>query len=123
MIAFDRLDLNLLRVFDAVMEERSVLRASQRLHLSQSAVSHALSRLRDSVGKEIFVRTGKGMTPTHYAFEISGAVRDALQNISAELMYRASHFTPYTDMANWVRVSVPRASASFQPWAPARTKQ
>ena len=47
MITFDKLDLNLIRVFDAVMEERSVLRASQRLHLSQSAVSHALSRLRE----------------------------------------------------------------------------
>ncbi|MGY2236054.1 LysR family transcriptional regulator [Pseudomonas gingeri] len=102
MIAFDRLDLNLLRVFDAVMEERSVLRASQRLHLSQSAVSHALSRLRDSVGKEIFVRTGKGMTPTHYAFEISGAVREALQNISAVLTRATTAFDPASARRSFV---------------------
>ena len=45
--SFSTLDLNLLRVFDAIMEERSVLRASQKVFLSQSAVSHSLARLRE----------------------------------------------------------------------------
>lgn len=96
MITFDRIDLNLLRVFDAVMEERSVLRASQRLHLSQSAVSHALSRLRESLGEEIFIRTGKGMTPTEYAFAISIPLRTALQSMSSALARAASPFQAAT---------------------------
>lgn len=94
MIAFDRLDLNLLRVFDAVMEERSVLRAGRRLHLSQSAVSHALARLRESIGEEIFVRTGKGMTPTDYAFQIGTPLRTALQSMSSALAHAAPAFQP-----------------------------
>lgn len=96
MITFDRIDLNLLRVFDVVMEERSVLRASQRLHLSQSAVSHALSRLRESLGEEIFIRTGKGMTPTDYAFAISIPLRTALQSMSSALARAASPFQAAT---------------------------
>ena len=59
---FNRLDLNLLRVFDAVMEERSVLRAAQRICLSQSAVSHALARLREMLDDELFVRTAMEFT-------------------------------------------------------------
>lgn len=85
MINFDRLDLNLLRVFDAVMDERSVVRAAQRLHLSQSAVSHALTRLRKSIGEEIFVRTGKGMIPTAFAYEIQEPIRRALRSIESAL--------------------------------------
>jgi len=46
-VSFKTLDLNLLKVFDAVMEERSVLRASQKVALTQSAVSHSLARLRE----------------------------------------------------------------------------
>ncbi|MEA7264336.1 LysR family transcriptional regulator, partial [Salmonella enterica subsp. enterica serovar Montevideo] len=67
----NRLDLNLLRVFDAVMEERSVLRASQRICLSQSAVSHALSRLREVLGDELFIRTPSGMQPTARALAMA----------------------------------------------------
>jgi DNA-binding transcriptional LysR family regulator len=44
-----RIDLNLLRVFDAVFEDRNLLRAGKRLHLSQSAISHALARLREAL--------------------------------------------------------------------------
>ena len=51
-----RIDLNLLRVFDAVFEDRNLLRAGKRLHLSQSAISHALSRLREALQDELFVR-------------------------------------------------------------------
>ena len=54
-VSFSTLDLNLLRVFDAVMEERSVLRASQKLCLSQSAVSHSLARLREMLADELFI--------------------------------------------------------------------
>jgi DNA-binding transcriptional LysR family regulator len=53
---FNSLDLNLLRVFDALLDERNVTRAGARLGLSQSAVSHALGRLRLLLGDELFVR-------------------------------------------------------------------
>jgi DNA-binding transcriptional LysR family regulator len=115
MITFDRIDLNLLRVFDVVMEERSVLRASQRLHLSQSAVSHALSRLRESLGEEIFVRTGKGMTPTDYAFAISIPLRAALQNMSSALARAASPFQAATARRSFTIAANDYTSATLIP--------
>ncbi len=57
-------DLNLLIVFDAVMQERSVTRAGGRIGLSQPAVSHALGRLRHMLRDELFIRTPEGMVPT-----------------------------------------------------------
>ncbi len=76
-----RIDLNLLRVFDAVFEEQNLLRAGKRLHLSQSAVSHALARLRETLQDELFVRTAKGMEPTARALAIAAPLRDSLQRI------------------------------------------
>ena len=58
-------DLNLLRVFDAVLRERSVTTASQALGLTQPAVSNALARLRAQFGDPLFVRTAAGMDPTN----------------------------------------------------------
>jgi DNA-binding transcriptional LysR family regulator len=54
---FRTLDLNLLRVFDAVMAEGNLTRAAERLALTQPAVSNALKRLKDSVGEELLTRT------------------------------------------------------------------
>ena len=65
-INFDALDLNLLRVFDALYLEGSTTRAGERLNLSQSAISHALGRLRHILKDELFVRSAAGMTPTEY---------------------------------------------------------
>jgi DNA-binding transcriptional LysR family regulator len=72
------LDLNLLRVFDAIIRERNVLRAGEAISLSPSAVSHALSRLRALLQDELFVRTVAGMEPTVRALEMAPLVRDAL---------------------------------------------
>lgn len=77
-LMLNNIDLNLLRVFDALMRERSVLRAGQRIGLSQSAVSHALSRLRGFLKDDLFVRTGQSMVPTSRAYEMGPLVRDAL---------------------------------------------
>jgi DNA-binding transcriptional LysR family regulator len=77
------MDLNLLRVFDALLEERSVTRAGARLGLTQSAVSHALSRLRYSLGDELFNRDSRGMTPTPRAMEIGPRLRAALDALQA----------------------------------------
>jgi DNA-binding transcriptional LysR family regulator len=82
-MSFSTLDLNLLKVFDAVMAERSVVRASHKVCLTQSAVSHSLARLRDALDDELFVRAGSGMQPTPRAFEIAPAVRDALRSLEA----------------------------------------
>lgn len=81
----DRLDLNLLRVFNTVFEERNLVRAAKRLHLSQSAVSHALARLRDAVGDDLFVRSGAGMQPTPRAAALAGPLREALAQIGSAL--------------------------------------
>jgi DNA-binding transcriptional LysR family regulator len=72
-------------VFDAVMEERSVLRASQKVCLSQSAVSHSLARLREMLDDELFIRTTTGMQPTARAMAMAGMVRDALKSLEAAI--------------------------------------
>lgn len=79
------LDLNLLRVFDALFEERNVTRAAQRLGLTQSAVSHALNRLRFTIGDELFVRGPSGMRATPRAAEIGPRIREGLLQLSAAL--------------------------------------
>jgi DNA-binding transcriptional LysR family regulator len=84
-LSFNRLDLNLLRVFDAVMEERSVLRAGQRLCLSQSAVSHALARLREMLDDELFIRTPTGMQPTARALTMAPLIREAWKSLEAAI--------------------------------------
>ncbi|MHA4869092.1 LysR family transcriptional regulator [Duganella sp. PWIR1] len=80
-----RTDLNLLRVFLCIYEERHLHRAAQRMNLSQSAMSHALARLRESVGDELFVRSADGMMPTARALAMAGPLRDALQQIAGAL--------------------------------------
>jgi DNA-binding transcriptional LysR family regulator len=79
------IDLNLLVVFDAVMRERNVTRAGQRLGLSQPAMSHALDRLRHMLKDELFVRSPKGMLPTPRAEQITLPVRQALDNLQHSL--------------------------------------
>jgi DNA-binding transcriptional LysR family regulator len=80
-----RLDLNLLVVFDAVMQERSATRAAEKLNMSQPAVSHALGRLRVALGDELFVRTPEGMEPTPQAKRLGPSVRQALTDLRAAL--------------------------------------
>ena len=79
------LDLNLLLVFDAVMGERSVTRAGSRLHLTQGAVSHALTRLRATIGDELFVRSKDGMRPTPRAIALAGPVQEVLSHLDEVL--------------------------------------
>lgn len=78
-------DLNLLRVFDVLLEERNVTRAGARLGLTQSAVSHALSRLRYALNDELFVRGPSGMQPTPRALEMGPQVHSALTQLQAAL--------------------------------------
>lgn len=91
-MSIGRTDLNLLKVFDAVFEDRNLVLAGRRLNLSQSAASHALTRLRELVGDDLFVRTGKGLAPTSRAIAMAPALRDALRRIEATL--GVEPFTP-----------------------------
>ncbi len=79
------IDLNLLIVFDAVMQERNLTRAGRRLGLSQPATSHALGRLRTMLHDDLFVRTPEGMQPTPRAQQMAEPVRDALRVLSVTL--------------------------------------
>ncbi len=82
---FRTLDLNLLRVFDEVMAERSLTRAARNLSLSQPAVSNALRRLRETLGDDLVVRSGQGMAPTPRALALWPTVREALRQLQSSL--------------------------------------
>jgi len=84
-MSFLNLDLNLLRVFDAVMTELNLTRAAERLATTQPAVSNALKRLRSVVDDELFVRTAHGVKPTARAEDLRPAVRLALATLEAAL--------------------------------------
>jgi DNA-binding transcriptional LysR family regulator len=86
------LDLNLLRVFDALIEARSATRAGERLGLSQSAISHALNRLRYALKDELFVRGPDGMRATERAAEIAPRLRQGL--LQLELALAPNEFDP-----------------------------
>jgi DNA-binding transcriptional LysR family regulator len=79
----EQLDLNLLRVFDALLQEGSVTAAAERLHLSIPATSRALGRLRRAMGDPILVRAGRGMAPTPFALRTAPRVRSLLDEASA----------------------------------------
>lgn len=68
-------DLNLLTVFDAVMQEQNITRAAQALGMSQPAVSNAVARLKLMFNDELFVRYGRGIQPTARAFQLFGSIR------------------------------------------------
>lgn len=79
-------DLNLLPVFLALMEERSVTRAAERLGITQPAMSNALSRLRDTVRDPLFIRERYGIKPTPVALELEPVVATALANIDSIIL-------------------------------------
>lgn len=78
-------DLNLLTVFDAVMQEQNITRAAHMLGMSQPAVSNAVARLKVMFNDELFVRYGRGIQPTARAFQLFGSIRQALQLVQNEL--------------------------------------
>lgn len=91
----DELDLNLLRVFDAVHRQRSVSRAAEALGLSQPAVSQGLTRLRLALKDPLYTRSGRGVEPTPTADALALAVRRALQLVG-QALHDAGHFDPAT---------------------------
>jgi len=80
-MALNRLDLNLLHVFDTIYREGSLTRAAKALHLTQPAVSHSLSRLRDHFNDPLFTRQGNQMVPTPLARRFLESMRPGLTQI------------------------------------------
>ncbi|HYM32871.1 MAG TPA: LysR family transcriptional regulator [Candidatus Cybelea sp.] len=98
---FAAFDLNLLRVFDALMRERSATRAGERVGLSQPAVSAALNRLRHALGDELFVRQVNEMVPTPRAVALAEPLRDALEQVQRAL-YGTAEFDPSSTVRDFV---------------------
>jgi DNA-binding transcriptional LysR family regulator len=80
-----RPDLNLLVTLDVLLAEGSVARAAKRLHLSPSAMSRALARLRETTGDPLLVRAGRGLVPTPRALELRDNVGQLVQEAEAVL--------------------------------------
>jgi DNA-binding transcriptional LysR family regulator len=114
-------DLNLLVVFDAVMAERSVTRASERLHLTQPAVSHALSRLRALFKDPLFVRKPAGLEPTPRASRLAGRISAALAEIGA-ILTPGEGFDPATSDRQFIVGMSDYAAFVFMPSLAARLK-
>lgn len=79
------LDLNLLRVFDTLMDERSVSRTAEKLAVSQPAVSGMIGRLRDSLNDRLFIGTHRGIVPTVRAEQLAGPIKKLLTELDAVL--------------------------------------
>ncbi len=110
---FRTLDLNLLRVFDEVMAERSLTRAARNLALTQPAVSNALRRLRETLGDELVRRSGQGMEPTPRALALWPAVRDALRQLQQSLA--PSRFDPAQADTTFVLAMADATAAELVP--------
>ena len=106
---FRSLDLNLLRVFDAVMAEGSLTRAASTLSMTQPAVSHALRRLRVTLGEELFVRVAHGVRPTARAQALWPQVRTALGALRQALA--PGDFDPRRDAVQ-LRIAMSDATAA-----------
>jgi DNA-binding transcriptional LysR family regulator len=107
-VKLSAVDLNLLVVFDALMQDRNVTRAASRLALSQPALSHALARLRHMLKDELFVRSPKGMIPTPRADELAAPIRRALDELQRSL--EPAQFDPAKATRNF-RVAVDNYAA------------
>jgi len=88
-----QLDIHLLLVFEAILSERNITRAAQRVNLSQSATSKALARLREVFGDPLFLRIHSGVAPTHRALELAPRIQQTLDAARALLNPRAE-FNP-----------------------------
>jgi len=95
------LDLNLLVVLDALLKEKSITRAGQKVYLSQSATSGALSRLRDFFGDQLLVPSGQKMVLTPFAETLVNPVKDILTTAEA-MIGRTAAFDPTTSTRSFI---------------------
>jgi DNA-binding transcriptional LysR family regulator len=109
-VDLSRADLNLLVVFEAVLQELHVGRAADRLNLTASAVSHGLGRLRRLFNDPLFLKTPKGVVPTARAAQLSAPVADVLARMRS-IVATAAPFSPATSTRRFI-VGAPDASAA-----------
>ena len=112
-IDLSRTDLNLLVLFETVLEERHVGRAAERLSLSASAVSHGLGRLRRTLNDPLFLKTPKGVVPTSRATELAGPIAEILAGVR-RVVATAVPFDPATSARRFV-IGAPDGFSVFLP--------
>ncbi|HUN53382.1 MAG TPA: LysR family transcriptional regulator [Candidatus Sulfotelmatobacter sp.] len=100
MADLSRIDLNLLAVLDVIYTEGGVTRASEKLNLTQPAISHALGRLRQAFGDPLFVRQGRSLTPTPLTRQLIGPLRRSLRAVG-DTLQAARRFDPATSEARF----------------------
>jgi DNA-binding transcriptional LysR family regulator len=113
-IDLSRADLNLLVLFEVVLDERHVGRAAERLSLTPSAVSHGLGRLRRLLNDPLFLRTPKGVVPTARATELAAPIADALARVRS-VISTAEPFNPATAARRFTIGAPDGVSAVFLP--------
>ena len=100
MTDLSHIDLNLLAVLDAIYTEGGVTRASEKLNLTQPAISHALGRLRQAFDDPLFVRQGRTLTPTPLTRQLIEPLRRSLRAV-ADTLQAARRFDPATSEARF----------------------
>lgn len=104
-----RIDLNLLVLFETVLEERHVARAAKRLNLSASAVSHGIRRLRETFNDPLFLKQPKGVVPTERALAMAGPVAQVLAQVR-QIVVSCDRFDPQRSKRRFV-IGAPDALA------------
>lgn len=112
-VRFSALDLNLLRIFDAVINDGSVVAAGSRLSLTPSAISHGLARLRTTLNDDLFVREGAALRPTQFAVEIAPTIHESLLRL--KLMLETQGFDPSTSSRRFVVAGTDFTSSIYLP--------
>jgi DNA-binding transcriptional LysR family regulator len=121
-IDLSRTDLNLLVLFEVVLEERHVGRAADRLKLTPSAVSHGLGRLRQLLNDPLFLRTPRGVVPTMRATELAGPVADVLAR-ARSVIATAEPFAPARSTRRFTIAAADGTSAVLLPPLLARLRK
>jgi len=112
-VSLSRLDLNLLRVLDTVLSERSVVRAARRLHVTPSAISNALARLRSALGDPLVIRSGRGVVPTTRAAGLAPSLKRALSEL--ERAVQSDAFDPATTTRQFTLAMSDAGQIAFLP--------
>lgn len=113
-IDLSRVDINLLVLFEAVLDERHVGRAATRLSLSASAVSHGLGRLRRLLNDPLFLKTPKGVVPSARAVELTEPILDILARVRS-VVATAVPFDPATSARRFTIAAPDGVSAVILP--------
>jgi DNA-binding transcriptional LysR family regulator len=95
-----QLDLNLLKVFQALYQEQNMTRTAEVLHLTPSAVSHAMKRLRDVLGDPLFIRSRNKMVPTAACQRMAPSIVDTLSRLQ-QILQQWGEFDPLTSTHNF----------------------